>query len=62
MKVTITAESTMNGDGVESKASYEQAGVECLSDLAHVFAEAARSMGFPYVDDVVIRTEEGMEF
>lgn len=62
MKITVIAESNMNDDGIDSKASYEQSGVECLSDLSHVLAEATRAIGFPWVDEVVIKTEEGLEF
>lgn len=62
MKISVSCESTMNEDGIDSKAAYEQSGVECLSDLAYVFGEAARAMGFPYVSEVVIKTDEGREF
>ena len=61
MKISVICESTMNEDGIDCKAEYQQSGVECLSDLAYVFAEAAR-LGFPYVTDVSIKTESGMEF
>lgn len=62
MKISVVCESTMNEDGIDCKAEYQQSGVECLSDLAYVFAEGARSIGFPYVTEVSIQTESGMEF
>jgi len=62
MKVTVICESTQNEDGIDCKSTYEQSGVECLSDLSYVFAEAARTSGFPFVTEVTISTDTGQEF
>ena len=62
MKITVICENTMNEDGVDTRTTYEHNGVEFLGDLAYVYGEAARAMGFPYVSDVIIKTEGGEEF
>lgn len=62
MKITVICESTMNDDGVDTKTTYEHNGVEFLGDLAYVYEEAARAIGFPYVSGVTIKTDEGREF
>jgi hypothetical protein len=59
MKVSVLQESNTNDDGIDCSSSYQQDGVECLSDLSFVFREAARSLGYPYVTGVTIHTEAG---
>ena len=62
MRVTVTFESDVNEDGVDSVVSYSQSGVEDLSTLAWVLAEATRAGGFNYVATVKITTDSGNEF
>lgn len=62
MKVTVTFESDINEDGVDSVVSYSQSGVEDLSSLAWVLSEATRAGGFTYVATVKITTDRGHEF
>ena len=62
MRVTVTFESDINEDGVDSVVIYSQSGVEDLSNLAWVLAEATRAGGFNYVATVKITTDSGNEF
>ena len=62
MRVTVIYEQDLNEDGVDCLVTYSQGGVECLRDLAWVFAEAARAGGYTYVDTVKVTTEHGHEF
>ena len=58
-KVTVTFENTVKEDGVETTASYQHGGVEDLSDLAWVFAEAARAGGYTMVDSLCFESNGG---
>jgi len=49
----------MEEDGVEATTVYQQSGIEDLSQLAWVFAEAARSGGYTYVESVCFEKEDG---
>ena len=62
MRVTIVFESDINEDGVDSVVAYSQSGVEDLSSLAWVMAEATRAGGFTYVATVKYTTDNGNEF
>jgi len=62
MKVIVISEQNRNDDGVDVEMSYSHDGVECVHDLAWVFAEAARAMGFTYIESVTLTTDEGKQF
>jgi hypothetical protein len=61
MKVTVSFESTMNEDGVDTTTTYEHYDVTDLQDLAWVFAVAARAGGFTYIEAVGFQKENGGE-
>ncbi len=58
-KVTVSFENTVEDDGVNTTTVYQQSGIEDLSQLAWVFAEAARSGGYTYVESVCFEKEDG---
>ncbi len=62
MKVIVTSEQNRNDDGADVEVSYSHDGIECVQDLAWVFAEAARAMGFTYIESVTFTTDEGRKF
>lgn len=58
-KVTVIFESTKEDDGVGTVTSYQQGGIEDLSQLAWVFSEAARAGGYTYVESVCFELDDG---
>jgi hypothetical protein len=58
-KVTVTFESTVEEDGVATTTSYQHGCVEDLSDLAWVFAEAARAGGYTMVESLCFESNGG---
>lgn len=61
MKIYIAVESNKEDDGVETSVTYTYNNMEDLNDLAWAFSEAARAIGFTYVEQVGIKTEGGKE-
>jgi len=56
--VTISVESTLEDDGVDSQLTMTR-NVEDLYELAHLYCDAARAMGYTYVQDVAFEKESG---
>lgn len=61
-KITITSQLTEKDDGVGVTVSYSHDKVEDIQELAWVFAEAARAMGYTYVESVTLSTECGKNY
>jgi len=62
MKVTVSGDYTKDPDGVDSKVTYEHHNIETVEDLAWVFSEAARALGFTYVSQVGLIADNDKEY
>lgn len=58
MQVIITAINDIEGDGVDGEMSMTR-NIEDLQGLSQLYADAARAMGFTYVEDVGFEKDDG---
>jgi hypothetical protein len=62
MKITFIAEfSEEDGDGFEGVMTYTRDEVGNLTEVSQFLSDAIRGAGFPYVEDVGFRYEDGEE-
>tara|TARA_R110000772_G_scaffold34193_2_gene83077 strand:- start:667 stop:867 length:201 start_codon:yes stop_codon:yes gene_type:complete len=59
MRVTIEFESTGEEDGFYGTTTLIRHDIDDLHALAQAFADAARSGGFTYVEDVAFEKDDG---